>query len=139
MFSRANWDQLKTDIKDISAEIVRLYRCGSSVQHLWDTLTTKDLMTAINANIPSKLKTSKHSVPCINREVKRTLKRNARLFKNEKKTSKWSAYMKCQKECKQKLRKAEWNDINEIISDCLQNNNTKPSWNYAKSKREDNI
>ena len=138
VFSRANWDQLKTDIKDISVEIVRLYRCGSSVQKLWDTLT-KDLLTAINSNIPSKLKTSKHSVPWINREVKRTLRRKARLFKKAKKTNNWTSYRKCQKECKQKLRKAEWNHINKVINEDLQNNNTKPFWNYAKSKREDNV
>ena len=85
-FSRANWDQLRTDIKDISAEIVRLYRCGSSVQKLWDTLI-EDLLTAIDSNIPAKLKTSKHSVPWINREVKRTLRRTckARLFKKQRK------------------------------------------------------
>ena len=85
VFSRANWDQLKTDIKDISAEIVRQF----------------------NSNIPSKLKTSKHSVPWINREVKRTLRRKARLFKKAKKTNNWTSYRKCQIQCKQKLRKAE--------------------------------
>ena len=139
VFSKANWDKLKTDIKDILAEIVRLYRCGSSVQKLWDTLT-KDLLTAINSNIPSKLKTSKHSVPWINREVKRTLRRKARLFKKaKKKPNNWTSYRKCQKECKQKLRKAEWNHINKVINEGLRNNNTKPFWNYAKSKREDNI
>ena len=29
--------------------------------------------------------------------------------------------------------------INKVINEGLQNNNTKPFWNYAKSKREDNI
>ena len=43
------------------------------------------------------------------------------------------------KECKRQLRKAEWQYINKVIDEGLQNNNTKPFWNYAKSKREDNI
>ena len=90
-------------------------------------------------NIPSKLKTSKHSVPWINREVKHTLRRKARFFKKAKKTNNWTAYRKCQKECKQKLRKAEWNHINKVFNEGLQNNNIKPFWNYAKSKKEDNI
>ena len=138
VFSKANWEQLKINITELSAEIVRLYRSGSSVQHLWD-IFKKDLMIAINANIPTKLKTSKRSVPWITRDVKRTLRRKARLFKKAKKTNKWSTYRKCQRECKQKLRKAEWQHINKVINEGLQNNNTKPFWNYAKSKREDNI
>ena len=57
VFSKANWEQLKINITELSAEIVRLYRSGSSVQHLWD-IFKKDLMIAINANIPTQLKTS---------------------------------------------------------------------------------
>ena len=38
VFSKANWEQLKINITELSAEIVRLYRSGSSVQHLSDTL-----------------------------------------------------------------------------------------------------
>ena len=86
-----------------------------------------------------KNKTSKHSVHWITQDVKRTLRRKARLFKKAKKINKWSTYRKCQRECKQQLRKAEWQHVNKVINEGLQNNNTKPFWNYAKSKREDNI
>ena len=62
IFSRATWDQLKTNIREISREIVRLHKCGSSVHELWD-IFKNDLMTSINNNIPSKMKTAKRSTP----------------------------------------------------------------------------
>ena len=138
VFSKANWEELKRNITEFSAEIICLYRSGWSVQDLWNTFKN-GLLLAINANIPTKLKTSKHSVPWITCEVKRALRRKARLFKKVKETNKWSTYRKCQRECKQQLLKAEWNGINKVINESLQNNCTKPFWNYAKSKREDNI
>ena len=82
---------------------------------------------------------SKHSVPWITRDAKRNLRRKARLYKKAKKSNKWSTYRKCQRECKQQLRKAESQHINKVIDKGLKNNNTKPFWNYAKSKREGNI
>ena len=138
MFSKAKWDQLKANVKEISAEIVRLDKCGSPIHHLWQIFKT-DLMKAIEANIPSKMKTSNHSIPWITRDVKRALRRKARLYKKAKKSNKWGAYRQCQKECKRQLRNAEWQHINKVIDEGLQNNNTKPFWNDAKSKREDNI
>ena len=96
-------------------------------------------MKAIDANIPSRMKTLKHSVPWIIRDVKRVLRRKARLYKKARKTNKWAAHRLCQKECKRQLRQTEWQHINEVIDQGLQENNTKPFWNYVKSKKEDNI
>ena len=56
VFSKANWEQLKINITELSAEIVRLYRSGSSVQHLWD-IFKKDLMIAINAKKTEDIQT----------------------------------------------------------------------------------
>ena len=37
MFSKANWEQLKVHMQELSAEVIRLYKSGSSVHHLWYT------------------------------------------------------------------------------------------------------
>ena len=37
------------------------------------------------------------------------------------------------------IRKAEWNHVNNVIKDSLEENNTKPLFSYCKSKRQDNI
>ena len=64
IFSRTNWDRMKTNISEISIEIKRLHRLGKSVHELWDRFKG-DLKTAINDNIPSKMKTPKQSTPWI--------------------------------------------------------------------------
>ena len=138
IFSRANWDQLKTNISEISAEIKRLYNLGKSVHELWNRFKG-DLNTAINDNIPFKMKKFKQSTPWITRNVKRKMKRKDRLFKKAKRTKNWTQHRKFKKECKRQLRRTEWTYINTVINEGLQNNNTKPLWKYTKSKREDNI
>ena len=48
-------------------------------------------------------------------------------------------YRQYQKECKRKLRQAEWNYVNTNILEGLNNNNTKPFWKYIKSKKQDSF
>ena len=43
------------------------------------------------------------------------------------------------KEVKRNIRKAEWNHVNNVIKENLEQNNTKPLFSYCKSKRQDNI
>ena len=43
------------------------------------------------------------------------------------------------KEVKRNVRKAEWNHVNNVINDNLEQNNTIPLFSYCKSKRQDNI
>jgi hypothetical protein len=65
------------------------------------------------------------------------LKKKQRLYKQARKTNKWTNYRTFQKECKHHLRKAEWDYVSTNIIDGLNNNNTKPFWKYAKSKRQE--
>ena len=70
---------------------------------------------------------------------KKTFKEKARLYRQAKKSNKWSNYRHHQKECKKKLRQAEWKYINNNILEGLNNNNTKPFWKYVKSKKQDSF
>ena len=36
------------------------------------------------------------------------------------------------KECKRQFRRAEWDHVNNIIHEGLQENNSKPFWQYVK-------
>ncbi|WAR06007.1 LORF2-like protein [Mya arenaria] len=138
IFSKANWDDLKTNVAAISSKVVQLYKDETSVHQLWNTFK-EDLQSAISKHIPSKMKTRKNSTPWITRSVKRHLRRKAKLYKKAKKTNNWTKYRQCQKDCKRHLRQAEWTHINKVIDEGLKENNTKPFWQYVKSKNEDNI
>jgi hypothetical protein len=50
------------------------------------------------------------------------LKKKQRLYKQARKTNKWTNYRTFQKECKRHLRKAEWDYVSTNIIDGLNNN-----------------
>ena len=54
-----------------------------------------------------------------------------------KKLDKLQIYLK--KTCRRSMRKAEWEYINNTITQGLQTNNSKPVWKYIKSGKQDNI
>jgi hypothetical protein len=64
------------------------------------------------------------------------LRRKARLHKHAKRTGNFKEYRHFQKECKRQFRKAEWDHIDNIICEGFENNNSKPFWNYMKSKKQ---
>ena len=35
--------------------------------------------------------------------------------------------------------KEKWNNINNAITEGMENNNSKPFWKYVKSRKQDNI
>ena len=81
----------------------------------------------------------KKSSPWINRNLTKQLKKKSRLYRKAKSSGKWEKYRHFSKEVKRNTRKAEWNRVNNVIKDNLEQNNTKPLFSYCKSKRQDNI
>ena len=138
IYAKANWDQLNKSLTNLSRNIVDMYNGGKSVHELWETFKTR-LHHHMDESIPSKEIRSKHSNPWITYRERRLLRKKARLYKQAKKTNKWSNYRQHQKECKRKLRQAEWNYVNTNILEGLNNNNTKPFWKYIKSKKQDSF
>jgi hypothetical protein len=109
---------------------------GDEVQHLWDIFKTQ-LESTMNTNIPHKEIKSRNSIPLVRKKERKMLKKKQRLYRQARKTKKWSNYRSYQKECKRHLRKAEYEYINQNIFEGIKNNNTKPFWKYIKSKRQD--
>ena len=79
------------------------------------------------------------SVPWLNRNLRSLLKKKRRLYNQAKKTKNWTNYRFIQKQCKRKFRQAEWTYLNNAVQEGLDKNNSKPFWNYVKSKKRDNI
>ena len=91
----------------------------------------------MNNNIPNKEIKSRNNIPWVKRKERKMLKKKQRLYKQARKTNKWTNYRTFQKECKRHLRKAEWDYVSTNIIDGLNNNNTKLFWKYVKSKRQE--
>ena len=112
-----------------------MYKKGNNIHELWETFKVELLKQCI----PSRNIKSKHSVPWLKHRERKLLKKKQRLYRQAKKTKKWTNYRQFQKECKRTLRRAEWDYINTNILEGLNNNSTKPFWKYIKSKKQDSF
>ena len=69
-------------------------------------------------------------------------RKKQRLYNKARKSGKsqdWSAFREVKKSIKKSLNTAHWDYINNILSDSLNNNDSKPFWNYIKAKKQDNV
>jgi hypothetical protein len=122
----------------LSGKIASLVTQGANVNTLWETFKT-DLTKAADEFIPSSQRTHRFKLPWINGNLRRLLNRKKRLYRQAKKSGDWKNYRFIQKECKRSFRKAEWDFLNSVIVNGLQENDSKPFWKYIKSKKQDNI
>jgi len=137
LYAKAKWDDVNSDLNGLAEEITTMQEKGSSVEAMWMHFKSS-LTAAIERHIPSCLRRSNYRAPWINRKVKKLLRQKKRLFAQAKKTGNWTNFRFIQKECRRKIRQAEWNHINTVIEDGLKENNVKPFWRYVKSRKQDN-
>lgn len=136
IYNKANWKCIENDLNNLQNIVNDKDQQGADVQELWDTFK-KNLFESMDKNIPNKEIKSRNTIPWIKKRERKMFKKKQRLYKQARKTNKWTNYRSFQKECKRQLRKSEWEYVNNNIIDGLNNNNTKPFWKYVKSKRQD--
>ncbi|MCS5550755.1 MAG: reverse transcriptase domain-containing protein [Gammaproteobacteria bacterium] len=136
IYNKANWKCIENDLNNLQNIVNDKDQQGADVQELWDTFK-KNLFESMDKNIPNKEIKSRNTIPWIKKRERKMLKKKQRLYKQARKTNKWTNYRSFQKECKRQLRKSEWEYVNNNIIEGLNNNNTKPFWKYVKSKRQD--
>ena len=137
-FKEANWENIQKDMEKASDEVKELYLSGENTNTLWSHFKTS-LNLSIEKNIPAGIAKSLTRLPWINRPLLRLLRRKKRYFRRAKATNNWNAYKKLQKHCKNVIRQAEWKHVNQTILNGMKENNTKPFWNFVKSKKKDNV
>ena len=137
-YSKANWDSLKAALITTATEVTSKYEENANVDELWSTFHSK-LLKAIDEFIPQKSKRMTASQPWIDSKLRRLLRRKVKLYQRAKASKNWDEYHQFQKEIKKEMRQAEWQHIENKITEGFESNNTKPFWSYVKSKRQDNI
>ncbi|KAK3097032.1 hypothetical protein FSP39_005743 [Pinctada imbricata] len=105
IYSKANWENINKDLEQLQMTIEAKNQKEDSVQQLWSTFKA-DLFKTMDANIPNKEIRSRNNIPWIKHKHKKMLKRKQRLYKQARKTRKWTNYRAYQKECKRSLRRA---------------------------------
>ena len=134
--SDPNWNTINKDLNTLNEIVEEKQKNGADVHQRWD-IFKKHLFGTMNNNIPNKEIKSRNNIPWVKRKERKMLKKKQRLYKQARKTNKWTNYRTFQKECKRHLRKAKWDYVSTNIIDGLNNNNTKPFWKYVKSKRQE--
>ena len=137
-YNKADWSKLKKDCTKLSTEVEERHHKKQDIHSLWGFFKTT-LNSAIKEHIPSKITTFRNQVPWMNKDLKRMIKKKARLHKQAKKTKNWSNFKFQQKITKKAFRKAEQDFVNKTIKEGLKENNTKPFWRFVKSKKQDNV
>ncbi|XP_062576944.1 uncharacterized protein LOC134238855 [Saccostrea cucullata] len=138
IYSKANWENLKASLRNLANNISKLQSEGKNIQDIWEFFKSS-IHKILDKHIPARELKSRHSTPWITHRERKLLKKKQRLYNQAKKTKNWTNYRQFQKECKSKLRKSEWNYVNNNILEGLNNNNTKPFWKYVKSKKQDSF
>ena len=138
VFGKASWESIKEGLSDTTKSIEELYNEGIAVEPIWNVFKA-ELFKLLDAHIPSKTFKQRHSLPWMNRKLKKLVRRKHRLHRQARKTNQWNNYRSFQKECKREFRRAEWDFTNKTIEEGLAQNNSKPFWRYIKSKKQENI
>ena len=136
-FHKANWDGINSDIQTATQKIKTMYHEDDTAENLWATFKNS-LQASIEKNIPSSLARKCTRLPWIDCPLLRLLRWKKKLYLQAKVTRDWSQCYSFQKHCKREIRRAEWQYINKTVQEGLDKNNTKPFWNFVKSKRRDN-
>ena len=103
---------------------------------LWDEFT--NITESVVSKVPTKESSQRYHVPWINRECKRTSRRQKRAYKKAKRTnteSDWVRFRSLRKKNKKACQKA----YDSYINDSIMNDNPKKFYKFIKSKRQDSV
>ena len=135
-YHKGDMTALKADLKDFQDTF--LANCdGKSVEELWLSFHSQ-MMILQEKHIPSKMSKPQTSMPWINGDLKKKIRRNNRLLKSRKKSQKHrSNFLKNRRNLQKQMRQARWDHINGIITQ-EGDKARKGFWRYVKQFKKDN-
>ena len=95
-YKKANWDGLNADCAVLSQQIKTKYDSGECVINLWNMFKA-GLNKAIEKHIPSKMIFNKHHLPWMNKDLKKMIKKKAKLHRKAKASKEWTKFNEYQK------------------------------------------
>ena len=136
LYKKAEFRKIADDLDLLNNELTDEIICQSNVDELWNHFIDT-ANKSMDANIPSKMTSSKPSVPWINPTIKRSIRKKRKLYDKARRTGDfelWDKFKDLRRKTDRQMRKLHREHFGDI-GDSLQSNNTKPFWNYVKSLR----
>ena len=81
-FSKANFDAIRDDVKNLSGKFLRRNPENISLEDNWQFFKS-GLLEITNQRVPSKRRVSWNELPWITRELKKSLRKKKRLYNTE--------------------------------------------------------
>lgn len=139
-FTKANHDDIHQDAENLSKEFFDRNPENINIESNWQFFKS-GMLTILNRRVPCKKSGSWNDSPWITKDLKRSLRKQKRLYNNYKRSglaNDKQKYRKFQKMLKTKLRKAQDEYIGNTL-DCDLKEKPKKFWSYIKSKRQDQV
>jgi hypothetical protein len=150
LYKKANWDTLAQEMQRVDDEIKQMHP-HATANDKW--IKFRDaLQQGIKTHIPTKTCKKKDSLPYMNKELERLIKRRDRMYKKRKKAQRnfeYSTtnyqdqdrkYRDLKHQVQKKMREAYWNHVESIITPMDPEDphkGMKRFWTFVKSLRKD--
>ena len=141
IFSKADWESPRTEVRNFIEEYDQSYH-ASSVEEKWSAFKNK-LTGLLDKYVPSKRTSCRYNAPWITSALKRlSRKKNVSLGKPRKALGNTGTrdgrYKSCKASINQGMMQAKDKFVTNIINSAFIGNNTKPFWKFVRAKRCDN-
>jgi len=139
MFSRANWEEMKKATLIFQTNFLNSCE-DKDIDTCWEEFK-KHIETVIEKHVPNKMTSRRYNLPWLTGELKRMCKKQHRAYNKYKKSglaANKTKFLKLKKATAKAIKKAHWDYVNNILSESLSTNDSKPFWKYIKSKRQEN-
>ena len=134
-FKKADWSHLRSLFQHSP------WNCAFTEENIDNNWTAwKDLFfAAVDQCVPKYKQKRKSSAPWITKELIKLCRKKKTLYKRAKKSGSedsWSTYRQFNNALKTKCNSARWQHLKNLADKLKSDNNSKPFWNYIKSKRK---
>ena len=138
LYKKAEYSKICEDLNQLNNKLTNKFVQESSVDELWEHFTST-ILESMDDNIPSRITSSKPSIPWINTNMKRNIRKKRKLYDKARKSGDpehWDKFKQLRRKNDKEMRKLHQEHIRNI-GDSLHSENTKPFWNYVKALRKD--
>ncbi|XP_072021366.1 uncharacterized protein [Amphiura filiformis] len=139
LYKKANYQNISDDVSAFDQKLSPDFIRNHSVDEIW-SLFRDTLLASMDKHIPSKMSTSRFNLPWVNRNIKKDIRKKKRYYKQARKsgTSKsWEKFRTQRRNTDRKIRRAYRNYVRDTVGGSLKENNTKPFWNFLKTKKQE--
>ncbi|KAL8560291.1 hypothetical protein ACOMHN_006037 [Nucella lapillus] len=139
LYSKANWDQLRADMKGLHSKIAE--KPTSSAEELWSSFK-EGLQSSIVENIPHKTTRRRAGQPWITTDIRKLINQRDRKYKQMKKKGTFELktdLLHLRSKVQREIRRAELSYIGKLFETTVEETTKTPStkrlWTYLKHKR----